>query len=346
MASILSTATAASSEAAELAYTRDTGTDCKVWTAASDGSGATVVPGQTTPGNLGNCPRNVELSTDGQWLVYQRAANGIAVSKVDGTQRADVATGYGPSFVPGTTDIVFSSALVGDPDAQIYRLDFLHNTITPLVEMAGAQKNPEISPDGSRLVFDSPNPSTGKYEIYVANSDGSSPEPLDPAGENVGNASFSPDGSTLAYTNWFDYDLDKTLYTIRADGRYRRTLASAYSLSQPDWSEDGLSIAVRRATVLAGDEALVEFNLDGSGMRNLVAQSGVSITGNAFRAFSASRDAERVMLAQRFRPNLLLDRASHGVLLTSKRSCASRTQMGCRPTLSARNLRRRSSTPA
>lgn len=70
------------------------------------------------------------------------------------------------------------------------------------------------SPDGSRIAFDSERDVQFKQEIYVMNSDGSSPDRLTFDGVNNQRPSFSPDGSKIAFRKQVSTASDREIYVM------------------------------------------------------------------------------------------------------------------------------------
>lgn len=103
---------------------------------------------------------------------------------------------------------------------------------------------PNLSPDGTRLLFQSNR--SGRQAIWVAAADGSDPKLLfDGAGlgERPSTPVWSPDGATIAFamTPPGAADPDESeIYAIRSDGTGLRRLTSAPGDdSHPHWSADG-----------------------------------------------------------------------------------------------------------
>jgi Tol biopolymer transport system component len=92
--------------------------------------------------------------------------------------------------------------------------------------------DPRLSPDGKKIVFErlvDDKTSHGNYNIYCINQDGSSEHALTSTGYTQGMATWSHDGSRIAYVVTADgekgvYDL----YIMNADGEEQRDLAPEY----------------------------------------------------------------------------------------------------------------------
>jgi eukaryotic-like serine/threonine-protein kinase len=98
-------------------------------------------------------------------------------------------------------------------------------------------ENPEYSPDGKRIAFESER--SGVHEIWICDADGSNAVELFPQVEKgAGSARWSPDGQRIT----FDYNGEGTysIYGIRANGGkpVRLTTGTMDNFS-PSWSRDG-----------------------------------------------------------------------------------------------------------
>jgi Tol biopolymer transport system component len=118
----------------------------------------------------------------------------------------------------------------------------------------GQDDTPRWSPDGSRLAFArqvmSPEPGSSwtSAAVYVVNADGSDLRRVTPEGWYAFNASWSPDGSALAFVNAaMIVNEDHTsvtgqltdIYTVRPDGADVRRLTDDGSSYGPVWTADG-----------------------------------------------------------------------------------------------------------
>lgn len=97
--------------------------------------------------------------------------------------------------------------------------------------------NPQFSPDGSRIAFESTR--SGSMEIWVANSDGSTEMQLTHfGGPLTGAARWSPDSQQIVFNSRLGGQAD--LYVISAKGGEPRRLTDDTSNEDlPSWSSDG-----------------------------------------------------------------------------------------------------------
>src|SRR5439155_25675191 len=77
----------------------------------------------------------------------------------------------GASWSPDGGRLAFHRAIPsGDFNSDIYAINLDGTGLVQLTTSPGQDNNPNFSPDGSRIVFESGR--DGNYEIYVMNADG------------------------------------------------------------------------------------------------------------------------------------------------------------------------------
>jgi DNA-binding winged helix-turn-helix (wHTH) protein len=139
----------------------------------------------------------------------------------------------------------------------ILRFDLAHandaNAVSRIVAGQESIAGPQPSPDGKKLVYMAGQ--MDAMEIWVCNSDGSSPKQLTNMGR-TGTPRWSPDG------RWIVFDSDgrfgrSGIYVVSADGGpVRAVVADETNNSVPSWSGDGKYIyfASNRAEGWTGDQ--------------------------------------------------------------------------------------------
>jgi Tol biopolymer transport system component len=108
------------------------------------------------------------------------------------------------------------------------------------------ERNPQFSPDGKRIAFES-NRLGKASQLWLANSDGTNPTPLDDGAKGVeGSPRWSPNGLSIAFDRQGE-DGQQAVYVVDAAGGQPHLLASPGDL--PSWSYDGkwIYFGVRRA---------------------------------------------------------------------------------------------------
>ena len=138
-------------------------------------------------------------------------------------------------------------------DTNIYRMDgpgpdggprsYEQCHVTAIVDSTAVDREPMISPDGRRLVFNSDR--LGYYEIHVAGANGSSPTALTGMGPTaMGSPRWSPDSQTIAFDR-YENGLSM-IYTIAAGGgKPHRVTNDAFRDIRPSFSHDGKWIYFR-----------------------------------------------------------------------------------------------------
>jgi Tol biopolymer transport system component/tRNA A-37 threonylcarbamoyl transferase component Bud32 len=176
-------------------------------------------------------------SRDGRWIVY---GSDFALWRVpsDGSaspERVEVgALASQPSTARGRDRVAFVRG-VGDFD--IYRFG-PGGSPAPLVATTFIEENPQYSPDGHRIAFESTRPS-GRSEIWLADADGGNGTQLTRGpGRWQGTPGWSPDGRSIVFDSQAEGSVD--IWTINVDGSGLRQITHdpAYDIV-PTWSRDG-----------------------------------------------------------------------------------------------------------
>jgi Tol biopolymer transport system component len=136
-------------------------------------------------------------------------------------------------------------------------------TFAPLIPV-----NPDISPDGTRILFQHVRAAgiEDVHDIYVMNADGSDPRTL-AAGEWLDERpAWSPDGSQIAFQSNRDGG-STAVWIMDSDGSNVRKLTTFPSW-HPAWSPDGARIVFGGRDDGAESDLFI-INLDGTGLFNL-----------------------------------------------------------------------------
>ena len=193
-------------------------------------------------------------------LAWQPDGRGLIVSVRQGGERAglyrltlggtmlplglDSGTVRWPSVSRTGNRLAYEKRLV---DTNIYRMDgpgpdggpraYSECHLAPVVESTAQDREPRLSPDGRRLLFNSDR--WGFFEIHTANVDGSNQVALTSMGRTaMGSPRWSPDGQTVTFDR---YENGRSMiYAISAEGgKPRRITNEAFRDIRPSFSRDG-----------------------------------------------------------------------------------------------------------
>lgn len=137
-----------------------------------------------------------------------------------------------------------------------------------LTNNADIEWSPSWSPDGTQLAYAmaSGDKDNYRYQIYVANADGSDPKQITQDGINWG-VSWSPDGQHIAFgSNRNPSDGKFAIYVANPDGTNPVAVTdSAYDSRYPTWSPDSTRLAFEGKRSDTGQQyRIYSVNLDGT----------------------------------------------------------------------------------
>ncbi len=184
-----------------------------------------------------------QSSRDGNFNIYEQLADGSG--KVEEVVISD-GHNVTPAWSPDGSQLLFASDRYGSFDI------FLHTDEGEplnLTNNANADDvHPAWSPDGQKIIFSSNRGSTGYFQIYIMNLDGSNVQQVGVVpGNNAMYPRFSPNGQKIAYMrasvlaplcewNW-------DVWVMDADGSNQQQITTALGADlYPEWSPDGSEI--------------------------------------------------------------------------------------------------------
>lgn len=180
----------------------------------------------------------VMSSSDGSNLTNLMADDSNDTSDVDNNS---------PAWSPDGAEIAFDSTRSGSDNIWLMPAT---GSVTPtdLTPDSCQEHSPAWSPDGTKIAFDTfrdpNNPSTcpvaenvGTEEIWVMNSDGSSPAPLTSAAFDDF-AAWSPDGTKIAFSSNGTASRHYNIFAMNPDGTSLVDLSNSTNVDddEPDWA--------------------------------------------------------------------------------------------------------------
>jgi TolB protein len=218
---------------------------------------------------------DIAWSPDGRQIAFSDAAGGdirILVARIDGGSprvlTSAVPGAVLPSWAPRGSLVAFMSA-----NTNFSHIYTVRANGSGLRRLTGGREEsfPTWSPDGRWLLFQPYICRTGAcgYGISVMRPDGSGKRLLAhvPSSPGAGglHASWSPDGSLIAFTRLRPHGLGYDIRSVGVTDTRVRTLADDARSGYPAWSPDG-----RRIAYASTGSAINVMNSDGSGKRAFV----------------------------------------------------------------------------
>jgi TolB protein len=217
--------------------------------------------------------------------VFTMAADGSDVRKLTDS----VGVSGDPAWSPDGSLIAFEADR-GSPGMQgIYVAEAADGSglrrITTLPSGYSMDKAPRFSPDGEKIVF-TREASDSASSLYVVGLDGSGLRSITSSDLHPGDATWSPDGSEIAFEADLTFDGRPGPWIVESDGQNARSLTGPQDMSadwtgfsDPVWSPDGTLIMMLQGvhksdgTFLSGGLATIK--PDGTGLNYVADGSGV-----------------------------------------------------------------------
>jgi TolB protein len=160
------------------------------------------------------------------------------------TVRAD-RMAFEPTLSPDGQWVVFEShALDTEGDGAIFKVRADGTELTQLTDGRGDDRQPNWSPAGDLILFQSHLRVAGNVDIFVMDPAGGSLRNVTSSPSEETDASFSPDGRRIVYSS-DEGGLDSaSLFVLPVDGGTPTRISSSNGYDgAPSWSHDGSTIA-------------------------------------------------------------------------------------------------------
>lgn len=192
-----------------------------------------------------------------------------------------------PAWSADGTTIVFSSNRTGTVELWTMRADGGEQTQIP-TELPGHKAVPQLSPDGTTIVFAYIDPVIGHPEVWTISADGASARKLTTTPKAATGPTwsvlphFSPEGRRIVYAS--TKSGSSQVWIMNADGSDQTQVTSGFGVEFPDanapkWSPDGSQIAFWSGFETEYGE-IWTMRADGTGARQLTDQPGTISSDN------------------------------------------------------------------
>ena len=208
-------------------------------------------------------------------LFKVQAMDQVCIMNADGSGMRRLTTEdnlrhFYPSLAPDGQSVLYAGFREQNV-YEIYNIDLNDGSVDRLTNRLGVLTAPEVSPDGTSIVFARGNPRNGQFQIIV----------MDRNGENVGNIpqvsgwdpTWSPDGKQILFASGPEGGVQ--VFIVNRNGRGLHQVTNLPEIrGRSDWSPDAQSIITYAGP--AWNREIYIMNTDGSNVRQLTPSGGNS----------------------------------------------------------------------
>ena len=204
-----------------------------------------------------------------------QASNQICIMNADGSGFRRLTTDdskqhFYPSLAPDGQSVLYS-AFYEVNNYEIYELNINNGNVNRLTNGFGVKTAPELSPDGKLIAYTKWNPGTQRYQIIVANRNGTEANNISSVGG--WDPTWSPDGNQILFAS--DSKGSVQLYTVKLDGKGLKAITNLAAIrGRSDWSADGNYIVTYSGP--AWKREVFIMNADGTNVHQLTPDGGNS----------------------------------------------------------------------
>lgn len=162
----------------------------------------------------------------------------------------------------------------GSSHAQIYAMRPDGSEIRQLTHNNVINTDPDLSPDGTQIVFISEFDSIPGFpgrrpDVYVMNVNGTGVHRLYVSYSTSWHPRWSPDGKQIAFTSVDQATGDFRVYVMNSDGSNVHVVGNVFGNFDPEWSPDGTRLLFLSNRSPRAWWTMYTMNVDGSGEQQL-----------------------------------------------------------------------------
>ena len=203
-----------------------------------------------------------------------QSSNQICIMNADGSDPHRLTTDdsrqhYYPSLSPDGLSVVYAAFRVANV-YEIYELTLATGAVKQLTDRLGLLNAPEISPDGTQIIFTHWIESTDRNEVWVMRRDGSNPHRV--ADVTGWDPTWSPDGTQVLFAS--NRSGPNQLWAMALDGSGLHQVSNLPALrGRSDWSSQDLIVTYSGE---AWKREVFAMNSNGSGQHRISPAGGNS----------------------------------------------------------------------
>ena len=246
----------------------------------------TDTPGLPVPGSNGSTPTLNPGGGPAGKIVFTcqifkvQASNQVCIMNADGSGFRRLTTDntrqhFYASLSPDGSSVIYAAFREANV-YELYEMNLADSSVKQLTDRLGVLNAPEISPDGTKIVFMHWIAATDRYEVWIMGRDGKNPHRL--FNLTAWDPTWSPDGKQVLFAS--NRGGPNELWVANLDGSGLKQVSNLPDLrGRSDWSSDGQHIVTYSGGTWAHDVYVM--NADGTDQHR-ISKPGGNAQGAAF----------------------------------------------------------------